>query len=426
MGNTMISQSFRRIPNVIILFAIIYCWGCSKQPTIPNQPEQNTPNSLTVFVAKPIIQDITLTCNVIGNITPWKTVRVASETAGIVESLHFEKGDYRTKGAILAVIDQAKAQALYDQAIAQHKIAHANHEKMKALTRPQELDITKNRTQQAKAQFKEVEKTYKRLKVLLASGDIRQSQFDEAETAYQVAARAVSASEKQLELARIGARKEDLDGSSAQLAQAEASLRLAKEQLKDSRIIAPLDGTIVDKTIEEGELARIGAPITIMVDMRRVKIETRIPEMESPHIKPDIAVHVTVDALPEETFQGRLSFLSIVADPISHSFPAEVIVENPEGRLRSGMICRLRFVKEIRSNALLINGDMLWVRENGTGVFSVREGKAFFKSVKTSVSYENRHVIESGVSPDDVLITTAPSGLIDGQDVTIDETVERP
>ena len=428
----MMALKFRGMTPVVFTFAvfltlaIVFFSSCSKTPPNPPPSEAEDEQTLTVFTSKPVIQDVTLTCRVVGNAVPWKTVRVSSETGGVVESLHFEKGDRKQKGNLLAVIDPVRAQAHYDRATAQYNIALANHGKMKALTRPQELDIAKSRLQPAIVQHEEAEKTYNRLKALLKSGDIRQSQFDTAETAFNVTAREVSAATKQLELAQIGARKEDLTGSAAQLAQADASLRLAKEQLDDSRITAPLDGTIVEKNIEEGEITQPGSPIATLVDITRIKIKTRIPEMEAARIQPDLPVHVTIDALPEQSFTGRLAFLSVAADRLTHSFPAEVVVDNPDGRIRSGMICRLQFVREIRPDALLIDGDALWVRENGTGVFVIRDGKAFFKPVRTGASVGDRLVVESGVERDDVLITTAPSGLVSGQEVIVGETVKRP
>lgn len=422
------SFDYRRIASVFFIFALlfIFMWSCANQTPPPAQNDDSNNKPLTVFVAKPIIQDVTLTCEVVGCVTPWKTVQVSSESAGRVDSLHFEKGDRVEQGSILAVIDQSKAKAFYDQAKAQYDIAVSSHEKMMALTRPQELAIAETQLQQAKDQYQEAEKTYKRLKALLGSGDIRQSEFDAAQTVYNVTNRAVLTAEKQVELARIGARQEDLAGSAARVAQAEASLRLAKEQLDDSRITAPLKGIITNKFIEAGEIARPGSPIAVVVDMSRVKIATRIPELDAARIQTNYPVEVRIDALPGQIFYGRLSFLSVAADDASHSFPAEVAVENPEDLLRAGMICRLNFVQEIRPGALLVEGDALYVRDNKRGVFGIQDDRAVFKPIRTGAIIGNLFIVESGIERDEMLITSAPDGLVDGQEVTIGETVKRP
>jgi len=399
--------------------------GCQRPAKSTSDPSPSPIKPLTVFVSKPLVRDVALNCDAVGTVHPWKTVRVSSEAPGQIERNYFEKGDYVLKDSLLAEIDSVKTKALCDQAQAQYEIAAANHKKMQSFSRPQEIDIAESALQQAKAQQQEAQRNYERLKTLRQTGNIAQSQLDEAETAYKVANRAVSAAEKKLELAQIGARQEDLTESAARLDQAEAALRLAQEQLKDSRILAPLDGTVVEKFVEEGEMVGAGAPIAIIIDASRVKISARIPEKDIAKIIPGCSVNVRADALPDKVFSGTLSFLSVMADDASHSFPAETEVDNASGFLRAGMIARLQIVTERRENAILVKTESLWSREGKTGVFLIKENQAIFQPLKIGPSTGEWTIVEEGIQPDDAIAAAAPESLVNGQNVVIGGEMDR-
>ncbi|MEW6238987.1 MAG: efflux RND transporter periplasmic adaptor subunit [Candidatus Omnitrophota bacterium] len=413
--NSLSKTSCAFLTAVVIITSI----GCQDPPDTTLDPNPSPIKPLAVFIAKPRIRDVTLTCEAVGTVRPWKIVRVSSEAPGPIERLYFEKGERVFKDALLAEIDSAKTKALCDQAQAQYDIAAANHKKMQSLSRPQEIDIAESALQQAKVQQQEAQRNYERLKSLRQTGNIAQSQLDVAETAYQVANRAMAAAEKRLELAQIGARQEDLAESAARLAQAEAALRLAQEQRHDSRILSPLDGTIVEKYVEEGEMVGAGAPIAVIVDASRVKIAARIPEKDIAKIAPGCTAIIRADALANITFEGTLSFLSVMADEVSHSFPAEAAVDNANGLLRAGMIARLQFVAERRENATLVKTDSLWSRGGKTGVFLIKENAAIFQPLKIGPSTGEWTIVEEGLQTDDVLAAAAPESLVNGQNVVI-------
>lgn len=400
---------------------VVLMIGCS--PSDPSSTIKETfpenDHALTVFTAEPLIKDVTLTCSVIGMVRPWKSVQIRAESSGAIETLHFEKGYEVKEGDLLAEIDTNKAQAQYDQAKAQYEIANANYIKMKSLSRPQEIEIAKTEFQRAQDQLKEAKRNFERLKPLMESGDITQSQFDEAETRYFLAQSAVNAAESKLELAKIGAREEELAISKAQVDQMAAALQLAKERLNDSTITAPLDGIIVEKLAEEGEFVNIGFPLTLIVDLQQVKVFCRIPEKDIGTIKRELPVLFTVDALPERIFEGTLHYLSVHADEATHSFPAEVLVNNKDRSLLAGMTARLHFTTHFLKDAILIEPDMVWSRNNKTGVYVVRKNRVLFQPIELGSSFEGLMIVEKGIDPQDTLVYSAPEGLSDGQKIEV-------
>ncbi len=410
----------------LMILSVVLLIGCS--PTNPSFSTKETnpeyEHTLTVFTAKPLIKDVTLTCSVIGMVRPWKSVQIRAESSGAIETLHFEKGDEVKKGDLLVEIDTNKAQAQYDQAKAQYEIANANYNKMKSLSRPQEIEIAETEFQKAQDQLKEARRNFERLKPLRESGDITQSQFDEAETRFFLAQRAVNAAENKLELAKIGAREEELAISKAQVDQMAAALQLTKEHLNDSTITAPLDGIIVEKLAEEGEFVNIGLTLTLIVDIQRVKVSCRIPEKDIGNIKKELPVLFTVDALPEQTFEGTLHYLSVHADNATHSFPVEVLVNNKDRSLLPGMTARLHFTTQFLKNAILIEPDMVWSRNNSTGVYVLREDRVFFQPIELGSSFEGLMIVEKGIEPQDSLVFSAPEGLSDGQKIEVGGEIE--
>ena len=353
-----------------------------------------------------------------GVLTAYRKVMLASEAGGTIEKLYFEKGDRVKKGQILADIGTSSIRLRVQEAKAAVEAARSTLEKVETGSRPEEIRIAEAALQEAEAGLLEAERNYIRLKDLHESQSASNSEYDSAKRMVDMARAKVESVRQQLALAKQGPRAEDKKTARANLKQAEAALAVAKDWLRKSRLLAPCDGIIAFREVEEGEVI-IVPPVTIItqvVDLDRMKIKVSIGEKDIHILEKQKVFEFTVDAFPHETFSCRFIFRAPTADPATRSFPVEFMVEEPDRRMADGMTVRVRlpFVDEMKKAKV----HSAWLsEENGKiGLFVVWDGKALFKEIVLGAYYDQRVEIISGLDGQELVITN-PAGLKSGDPV---------
>jgi len=111
--------------------------------------------------------------------------------------------------------------------------------------------------------------------------------------------------------------------------------------------------------------------------------------------------------------EGRLTFVSPTADPVTRSFPLELSVKEIDRRMADGMTVRVIFPLVDQRRSLKVHSSWLTEKNDQMGLFRVKEGKAEFTKVELGSYYEQKVEILSGLEEGDLVITT-PAGLKDG------------
>jgi len=353
-----------------------------------------------------------------GVLTAYRKVMLASEAGGTIEKLYFEKGDRVRKGQVLAEIGTSSIRLRVREAKAAVEAAMSTFEKVETGSRPEEIRIAEAALKEAEAGLLESEKNYIRIRDLSESQSASKSEYDSAKRMVDMARARMESARQQLALVRQGPRAEDRKTARANLEQAEANLAVAKDWLRKSRLIAPCDGIIAFREIEEGEVIVV-PPVTVItqvVDLDRMKIKVSVGEKDIHVLTEQKVFEFTIDAFPHETFSSRLFFLSPTADPATRSFPVEFMVEKPDERMADGMTVRVKlsFVDKMKKAKV----PSAWLSEqNGKiGLFVVRDGKALFIEVTLGTYYDQRVEILSGLSDKDLVITNS-AGLKSGDPV---------
>ncbi|MGH7496110.1 MAG: efflux RND transporter periplasmic adaptor subunit [bacterium] len=150
------------------------------------------------------------------------------------------------------------------------------------------------------------------------------------------------------------ASKADYDGAYARLSSSQARYAQAAQSLDDCALRAPMDGFVLRRSIEVGNLAGPGGLGFILADTRSVKVVFGVPDVLVEQMKMGDFQNVTTEALPGAEFRGRITRVAPSADPSSRVFEIECTVPNPENRLKVGMIAALQV-----STSALPNPEML-------------------------------------------------------------------
>ncbi len=257
-----------------------------------------------------------------GTVNPVNTVSVGSTVSGLIKEIYVDFNSEVKKGQILAQIDPANFQASVDQASAQINNARANLANTEAV-----MEMSK--------------KTYNRYKNLYAKNFIAKSELDQAESDYYA------------NLAKVNSAK-------AQIAQYQATYNTAMTNLGYTKIVAPVDGTIISREIDLGQpvAASFQAPelFTIAQDLTKMQIEVNVSEADIGKVKEGQDVTYTLDGYPDSSFSGKVTQVRISPTTVSNVVTYVVIVnvDNEDLKLIPGMTANVSIITDKSEDVLCV------------------------------------------------------------------------
>jgi HlyD family secretion protein len=329
-----------------------------------------------------IIETITAS----GTVNPVTTTSVGTQVSGIIKEIYVDYNSPVQKGQVLAQIDPAIFEAKVGQQRANLIAAKANLNKIKATLENDKKTLTR------------YENLYK--KNFIAKSDV-----DLARTTYLS------------DLAQ-------LEAAEAQIMQAEAALNSANTDLAYTKIISPVDGVVVSRSVDVGQTvaASFQTPTLFLVaqDLTKMQINTGVAEADISKVKVGQAAEFTVDGYPYDTFKGEVIQVRNSPTTVQNVVTYDVVVsvDNKDLKLKPGMITNVTIITQKNDNALLVpnecfrfvmpekNGRMPQkYRERGLWVLN-SENKPVRVEVKTGISDENNTEIIAGkINVGDKIIT---------------------
>ena len=209
------------------------------------------------------------------------------------------------------------------------------------------------------------------------------------------------------------------DSALAHLRAAEKEVEAARVALSHAEVRAPFPGLVVRKLVENGDMAAPGMPLFVIEDVSRVKVEAQVPESAALRLEVGDVVQVEVQ---ETSLEARLAEVIPAADPRSRTFTVRAVLDNPEGRLRSGVFARMRLPGEERP-AVRVPESSIVRRGPLAGVFIVREENATRRSrlrwITLGRESDGQFEALTGLQPGELLVLDPPATLEDGQRVEV-------
>lgn len=217
--------------------------------------------------------------------------------------------------------------------------------KVEAGPRAAEIAQAKAALAEQEATLVNAEQSYTRSFQLRPSGTVSQGGLDQAVAARDAALARVNAAKEALALLQEGSRKEDIAAAKASVEAAEANLASAKTTEADTVLVAPADGIILSRVRERGAILAPNDMAYVLSLAKPVWIRAFIAETDLGRIHTGMTVAVSSDTAPGKAYQGRIGFIS----PVAEFTPKTV--ETPE--LRTDLVYRLRIVVDEPDTALL-------------------------------------------------------------------------
>ncbi|MCW5800032.1 MAG: efflux RND transporter periplasmic adaptor subunit [Nitrospira sp.] len=324
-------HSRRRVPIIIGMVVVLTLLAVALWYWWPNDPVNGHYKTMTIDRG-PITALVTAT----GAVNPVISVQVGSQVSGKIAKLYADFNSVVREGQVLASIDQKPYQARVSQAKAALKSAQAGLAKARNMLVQKNLELHR-------------------------MAALREEQF---------------VAQADLDLARTNARDAEaqVDVSQAQVDQAQATLASAELDLGYTTIYSPVNGTVVSRTVEEGQTvaASFQTPTLFVLaqDLTRMQVIANVSESDIGGVTEGKSADFRVDAYPRESFHGIVTQVRNAPVSIQNVVTYDVIisVENLDLKLKPGMTANITIVTARNEDALRAPNAALRFRMPGVPV----------------------------------------------------------
>ena len=373
-----------------------------------------------------------------GYIVAHHTINVNSKVTGRLEWIGVEKGDKVKEGQVLVRLENQEFRASYEQAKGAVDNAKAYLDELQHGSRPQEIQQAQHNLDEARATLANDKLTLDRTKELAAAGVVSKQQLDDATAKFEADQQRANSLQQSFSLAQIGPRPEEILRAQGALAQAQGQLDYAKSQLDATVIRAPVNGTILDRTAEKGELitaqfasAAAGGPqgsVVSLADLNDLQVELDIAQADFARLSPAQKAIVTTDTYPDKQYDGVIAQISPEANRQKATVQVKVQVLNPgrypEVELRPEMNATVRFLandkpKDAKGPSGVFVPSTAIRDSNGKKIVLIAfDGKAVAREIHI-VGQRSDGAVVDGLVGGESVITGAPPTLKDGDKIKI-------
>jgi multidrug efflux pump subunit AcrA (membrane-fusion protein) len=428
-----IPSSAGKLPRTLsaACLALGLCLGlaaCGKKEEA--KPQAKAPDPVPVALAAVRTQAVQREIEVVGTLWGDEDTTVAAKVAGRVTAVHKDVGDPVAANEPLAQIDPTD----YELAQRQRELAISEALAKIGLTElpgaGKDYDpVNVPTVQRAKLQAENAQARFERGKSLFeqAQPRISEQEFDDLRTAVDVAKR-------DYDVAELNARA-TLEEARARV----ADLEVAKQRLVDTVVRTPnamVPGepgeggaaprprtySVASRMVSIGNYVREGDPMFRLVDDNLVKLRAPVPERFGNQIAVGQEVAVTVEA-STETFTGRVARINPQIDPANRTFEIEVVVPNPDHKLKPGAFARARVKTHTQSGVVFVPQQAIVSFAGVNKVFTVKDGKA--QEVRIDLGQRQQDWVEvrgDSIKGEDSVVIAGNTKLATGVPVRVEPT----
>ncbi|HEX7779436.1 MAG TPA: efflux RND transporter periplasmic adaptor subunit [Vicinamibacterales bacterium] len=406
--------------------------------------------AITVNVEKIEKRDLESIVSASGKVQPKRKVSISAETSGKVVNLQVNEGDMVTKGQLLLQIDPRNLET-----VVLNREASLN-------TQRSQLDQMKAQTENLRIALRQAEDALQRAEGLSKQGLIPREQLERAQN------------DVKMRHTDLKVNEQAILTQQQRIKQEEANLENAKYDLNKVRIVSPITGLVTRRNIEEGETAVVGTMnnagtvLLEIAEMSVIETEIEVDETEVPDIKIGQPAKVTIDAIPDKTFPGKVT--EVGNSPIqaqggaggaqrATNFKVVVTIDGEVPGVRPGFTCTAVITTSTRQKAVSVPIQAMTLREvlvdqeghiirppapkpgerrpppapveakegqtrkELEGVFTIQDNRAVFIQVKTGIAGEKYFEVLDGLKEGDQVITgpfQSVRGLKDGDEVKVE------
>lgn len=415
---------------------------------------------VAVQTGRVVRQDLTSLVTASGEVKPRNYINIGTNAAvpSRITEILVTEGQSVRKGQVLARLESVQPEAEVAAQRAALSTTEAESAASEAAVKAADENIrtAEASVERAKADVERTRIFFDRAKRLWDDKLISRQEYDQRATEFvasQAALREAEARVDQLKAQRAQV-LQNLTAAQRRIALSQANLKRAADVLQRTFSIAPIDGVVTNLPVRVGETVVPGiqnSPASLIMtiaDMSLITAEVKVDETDIVNVKLDQVADVTIDAIPNKVFKGRVIEIgntailrstglaasqSAISSQEAKDFKVVIAIENPPAEIRPGLSCTAKIVTAVKKQALSIPIQALTVRQKGDlepekkngvnaaapldpvaekarkeeiqGVFVIHNGAALFKKVETGITGATDIEVLSGLEDGEVIIT---------------------
>ncbi len=313
--------------------------------------------------------------------TAFEAANILARTSGYIEKRYVDIGDRVKAGALLADITAPELD---------HQITQAK------------ATLVQNQAtlQQTQASHELAQVTNARDSKLVKQGWLTLQQGDNDRLTLQA------------QQAAVGVAQANIEAQQAQI-------RILEQEKAYQRVVAPFDGVITQRAVDNGSLVQAGS--TFMFTLQHpdvIRTQVFVPQDEAFGLGPGVDAVVRVPEIPGRTFPGKVTRIASALQPGSRTLLTEIDVPNPDGALSPGIYCTVELFIPRKTPSMIIPADAVVFDQNGLHVAVVENGTAHLQKITIARDLGTEVEVHDGVKPGDQVILNPVVNLAEGSRVS--------
>jgi RND family efflux transporter MFP subunit len=392
----------------IIVMVLFIATGCGSDYPATGAPPKADREAVTpkLVHAVPAAQDVVPRGTVVtGTLAAEDQVALSFKVDGRLTDIAVDLGSRVRKGQLLARLDPTDFRLRVRQAEATLQQSRA-----RLGLSPDGTDdrVNPERTPlvgQARAMLDEARRSHDRMVTLWERQLIARAELEAATATLQVAE------------GRYQDAIEEVRNRQAVLAERRSELAMARQQLLDSELKAPIDGAVRQRQASAGEYLAAGAPVVTVVRLHPLRLRLAVPERMATDVRIGQSVNVRVEG-DRTVYRGLVARLSPAINEEDRTLMVEAEVPNEHGELRPGSFAEAEIVTAAEQRAVFVPAAAILTFAGIEKIMTVQDGLSVEKRVQTGRRIGDRVEIVEGLEPEE-LVVVEPGTLVAGQPVTV-------
>lgn len=403
---------------VVFILVGLFLAGCDSSPLPAKADELKTEkraektDPVQVIAARQ--QTISRSIEVTGDVVAANTVVIRSSIDGPVADCPWREGDAVKKGEKLVEIDRPVYQQEVRSAEAALAVARARLAALMAGSRKEEIAQAAEMVKQYQSCTAFAGTEMERTKQLAEIGAIPEENLDKSKLDYIKCKTGLAAAREKHDMLKSGPVPTDVAVQKALVRESEAKLDMAKAKLAECLIAAPFDGVITRVDVHAGDMASAKAPLLTLMETASIVVRFSVPEVHSYKLNEDTPLQISLDALPNESFDARIVRVYPEIDPRTRTRIMEAIVDD-YANLVPGMFARITLTTESSDAGVVVpDRALLTTSAGGTVAFVSVNETAEQRKVKIGIENGSCVQVIEGILPGEMVIVAGHEKIKNG------------
>jgi RND family efflux transporter MFP subunit len=216
----------------------------------------------------------------------------------------------------------------------------------------------------------------------------------------------------------LAAQESAVDVATSNVAAQQAQIRILNQEKAYQRVVAPFDGVVTQRYIDNGSLAQSGSTMLFtMMHSDVIRIQLYVPQDEAFGVAPGVKAVVHVPEIPNRSFPGTVTRIARALQPGSRTLLTEIDVPNPDGALSPGIYCVVDLHIPRKTPSVVVPADAVVFDENGLHVAVVNNGTVHLQKISIARDFGTEVEVHQGLKAGDQVVLNPMVDLAEGRKV---------